>query len=205
MGAVRLQFSEEVQWLAAMQDDPADLTALLRDWSGGDDQALERIMPLVYGQLRAIAEGQMRKERPGHTLQATALVNDLYIRLTEQNGGAWNDRQHFFAFAAMMMRRILTDYAKRTRTQKRGGEAERVPLTDELPWLGNSMEEILDLDAALAALERDDPRKARVLELRVFLGCTAQETAEILEISKATADREWTLAKAWLYRELKRG
>lgn len=187
-----------------MQDDSADLTELLREWGGGDAEALERIMPLVYDQLRAIAEGQMRAERPGHTLQATALVNDLYLRLMQQNGGAWNDRQHFFAFAAMMMRRILTDYAKRTRSLKRGGQAERIPLSDELPWLGNSLEEILDFDAALRSLEQADARKARVLQMRVLLGCTAQETAEILDISKATADRDWTLAKAWLYRELKR-
>lgn len=187
-----------------MPDDLSDLTCLLQEWGRGDPRALDRIMPLVYDQLRAIAEGQMRSERPGHTLQATALVNDLYLRLCEQRGGAWNDRRHFFAFASMMMRRILTDYAKRTHSQKRGGHAERVPLSDELPWLGNSIEEILDLDHALAALERADSRKARVLELRVLLGCSAHETAEILDISKATADREWTLAKAWLYRELKR-
>lgn len=194
-----------VKWQSetAMRDD-ADLTGLLRQWSGGDAEVLERIMPLVYDQLRAIAENQMRFERAGHTLQATALVNDLYLRLIEQHGGHWQNRQHFFAFAAMMMRRILTDYAKRTRSQKRGGAAERIPLSDDLPWLGNSIEEILDLDAALTALEQADARKARVLELRVLLGCTAQETAEILDISKATADREWTLAKAWLFRELKR-
>jgi RNA polymerase sigma factor (TIGR02999 family) len=194
-----------VQWQdTAMLDDSADLTGLLGEWGGGDAAALGRIMPLVYDQLRSIAEGQMRNERAGHTLQATALVNDLYLRLIEQNGGAWNDRQHFFAFAAMMMRRILTDHAKRARRQKRGGAAEHIPLSDELPWLGNSMEEILDLDAALQGLAQADARKARVLELRVLLGSTAQETADIMGISKATADREWTLAKAWLFRELKR-
>lgn len=187
-----------------MPEEPDDFTELLREWGGGEPAALERIMPLAYGQLRAIAANQMRRERHGHTLQATALVNDLYIRLTQQNGGAWRNREHFFAFAAMLMRRILTDYAKRTRSQKRGGAVERAPLTDELPWLGNSIEEVLDLDAALKSLEQADARKARVLELRVLLGCTAEETAEILNISKATADRDWTLAKAWLYRALKR-
>jgi RNA polymerase sigma factor (TIGR02999 family) len=187
-----------------MRDDSPDLTGMLREWGGGDAAALERMMPLIYDQLRAIAEGQMRNERHGHTLQATALVNDLYIRLTEQHGGGWNDRQHFFAFAAMMMRRILTDYAKRGRSQKRGGGMERVPFSDDLPWLGNSREEILGLDDALDALAAADPRKARVVELRVLLGCTAQETSRILEISKATADREWTLAKAWLFRALMR-
>jgi RNA polymerase sigma factor (TIGR02999 family) len=183
--------------------DAADITGLLQDWSGGDTEALARIMPLVYDQLRAIARQQMRGERPGHTLQATALVNDLYLRLTGQTGAVWNDRQHFFAVACLMMRRILTDYAKQNRAQKRGGAAERVPLSEEVPWLGNSREEILDLNTALEALEKADARKARVLELRILLGCGAQEAAEVLNISKATADREWTLAKAWLYRELK--
>jgi RNA polymerase sigma factor (TIGR02999 family) len=187
-----------------MQDEAADLTGLLQDWSGGDSEALARIMPLVYDQLRTIARQQMRGERTGHTLQATALVNDLYLRLTAQKGAVYQDRQHFFAVACLMMRRILTDYAKQHRAQKRGGAAERIPLSEDLPWLGNSREEILDLNNALSALEKEDARKARVLELRILLGCSAEETAEILNISKATADRDWTLAKAWLYRELKR-
>jgi RNA polymerase sigma factor (TIGR02999 family) len=188
-----------------MQDDAGDLTGLLREWSGGDAGALERIMPVAYNQLRAIAAWQMQRERTGHTLQATALVHDLYLRLTEQNGGQWKDRSHFFAFAAMMMRRILTDYAKRTGAEKRGGTRERVPLTEEMPWLGNTGEEVLALDRALDALEKSDARKARVVELRALLGCTAQETAELLDISKATADREFTLAKAWLFREVNGG
>jgi RNA polymerase sigma factor (TIGR02999 family) len=185
-----------------MSDDPCDVTGLLKQWGGGDGQALERIIPLVYAQLRSLAESQLRRERPNHTLQATALVHDLYLRLAEQHGGRWKDRQHFFSFAAMMMRRILTDYARSANREKRGGSLERVPLSDDLPWLRNSSAEILGLDRALDALEQSDPRKVRVLELRVLLGCTAQETAEILGISKATADRDWTLAKAWLYREL---
>jgi RNA polymerase sigma factor (TIGR02999 family) len=186
-----------------MGDDSSEITELLQQWSAGDPRALEQIIPAVYNQLRAIAASQLRGERPSHTLQPTALVHDLYLRLADQHGGQWKDRQHFFSFAAMMMRRILIDYAKRTRSQKRGGALERVPLSDDLPWLGNSREEILDLDAALSALQQVDPRKARVLELRVLLGCTARQTADILEISKATADREWTLAKAWLFRELR--
>jgi RNA polymerase sigma factor (TIGR02999 family) len=185
-----------------MRDGPPDVTELLQQWSTGDPRALEQILPIVYNQLRTIAERQLRGERVGHTLQPTALVHDLYLKLAEQHGGLWKDRQHFFAFAVMMMRRILTDYAKRTRSQKRGGAMERVPLSDDLPWLGNSRDDILGLDRALDALEQADPRKVRVVELRVLLGCTAQEAADLLGISKATADREWTLAKAWLFREL---
>jgi RNA polymerase sigma factor (TIGR02999 family) len=130
-------------------------------------------------------------------------VNELYLRLAKQYGGQWNNRGHFFAFAAMLMRRILTDHAKQVHREKRGGNQERVALSENVPWLGNSSEEILALSLALDGLEREDKRKARVIELRVFLGCTSEETAEVLMISKATADREWTLAKAWLFRELK--
>jgi RNA polymerase sigma factor (TIGR02999 family) len=182
-----------------------DITLFLQQWSAGDPAALEQLLPLIYTQLRAIAENQMRRERDGHTLQPTALVNELYLRLTGQHSAPWKDRAHFFAFAAMMMRRILIDYAKQTLSQKRGGTMDRIPLTEDLPWLGTSPDEILSLDRALDALDRSDPRKARVLELRVLLGCSAAEAAELLQISKATADREWTLAKAWLFRELTRG
>jgi RNA polymerase sigma-70 factor, ECF subfamily len=187
-----------------MPGDIPDVTELLRQWSAGDRHALDEVIPLVYNQLHAIAESQLRGERAGHTLQPTALVNDLYLRLADQHGSQWKDRRHFFSFAAMMMRRILVDYARRTHSQKRGGALERIPLSDDLPWLGTSREEIIGLDGALSNLEQADSRKARVLELRILLGCTAQESADILEISKATADREWTLAKAWLYRELTR-
>lgn len=185
-----------------MADELTDVTELLQQWTAGDRTALEQVIPLVYNQLRSIAEHQLRGEKHSHTLQATALVHDLYLRLSDQHGGQWKDRQHFFSFAAMMMRRILTDHARRTKSAKRGGEFERVPLTHELPWLGTSRDEILALDTALDALNQSNPRKVRVLEFRVLLGCTAQETAELLNISKATADREWTLAKAWLFREL---
>jgi RNA polymerase sigma factor (TIGR02999 family) len=188
-----------------MSEDPQEITAFLQQWGAGDRQALEHVLPLVYHDLRAIAQNQLRRERSEHTLQPTALVNELYLRLAGQRGGQWKDRGHFFAFAAMTMRRILTDYAKQANTQKRGASMLRVPLSDELPWLGNSPEEILALNAALEALEQSDSRKVRVLELRVLLGCTAGECAGLLHISKATADREWTLARAWLFRELTAG
>ena len=183
-------------------DEASDITQLLQQWGAGDPAALREVIPLVYNQLRAIARSQLQRERAAHTLQATALVNELYLRLSSQYRGAWKDRQHFFAVATMMMRRILIDYAKRAHADKRGGSEQRVPLSEEAPWLGNSMEEILALDGALNSLERMDSRKARVFELRVLLGCTAEEAAGILEISKATADREWTLARAWIHREI---
>jgi RNA polymerase sigma factor (TIGR02999 family) len=186
-----------------MSDDP-QITEFLQQWGAGDPQALEQILPLVYDQLRAIAENQMRRERPEHTLQATALVNELYLRLASQQSGQWKDRGHFFAFAAMTMRRILKDYARRTNSDKRGGGCERIPLSDTLSWLGTSPQEILSFDEALSELELSDPRKVRIVELRVLLGCSAREAAETLGISKATADREWTLAKAWLYRQFMR-
>jgi RNA polymerase sigma factor (TIGR02999 family) len=186
-----------------MRDPAFDITGILQQWGTGDPEALEHLIPLVYNELRSIARNQLRRERGAHTLEPTALVNELYLQLCRQHGSHWKDRAHFFCFAAMMMRRILTDYARRTRRVKRGGGMlERVPLSDDLVWLGTSREEILGLDRALDKLEQSDPRKVRAIELRVLLGCTAEETAEILEISKATADREWTLAKAWLYREL---
>src|ERR1035438_7024462 len=186
-----------------MESDPAEITQLLQQWADGDGRALDQMMPMVYRQLRALAQNQMRRERGGHTLQATALVNELYMRLAKQYGGQWNNRGHFFAFAAMLMGRILTDHAKHVHREKRGGSQERVPLSEDVPWLGSSSEEILALSLAMDGLERQDERKARVIELRVFLGCSPEDRARILEISKATADREWTLAKAWLFRELK--
>jgi RNA polymerase sigma-70 factor (ECF subfamily) len=188
-----------------MDDDPTNVTQLLERWRAGDPRALEQVIPLIYGQLRAIARSQLRREPGGHTLQATALVNEFYLRLSRQHGSDWKDREHFYAFASMLMRRILIDYAKHVLRGKRGGKLQRLPLSDDLPWLSTSREEILALDEALSTLQKTDPRKVKVLEFRALLGCTAQETAELLGISKATADREWTLAKAWLYRELTTG
>lgn len=187
-----------------MADTPPDITALLHEWGGGDAQALEKLIPLIYNELRSIARSQLRRERSDHTLAATGLVNELYLQLCRQHGGQWKDREHFFHFAAMMMRRILTDHARRALREKRGGTRERVPLSDELPWLGSSPEEILSLDIALDTLRKADGRKVRILELRVLLGCTAEEAAGVMGISKATADREWALARAWLYREMAR-
>ena len=187
-----------------MGDAAPDITGLLHEWGGGDSSALEQLMPLIYNELRAIARRQLRRERLDHTLAATGLVNELYLQLCQQHGGQWKDRAHFFHCSAMMMRRILTDHARRALREKRGGARERVPLSDELQWLGSSPEEILSLDLALEKLQKLDARKVRVVELRVLLGCTAEEAAELVGISKATADREWSLARAWLYREIAR-
>jgi RNA polymerase sigma factor (TIGR02999 family) len=185
------------------QDLAGEITEVLRGWGLGDPAKLTELMPLVYDQLHALAQAAMSRERPDHTLQPTALVHELYCRLTRQRGGNWKDRNHFYTFAAGMMRRILTDYARYRSAEKRGGDSPRVPLSDQLPWLGNSRDEVLAIDQALSALGRLDPRKAQLIELRVYLGCTAEQAAEAMGISKATADRDWTMAKSWLYRQLK--
>lgn len=187
-----------------MASQRTGVTALLHRWADGDAAALEQLIPLAYDDLRAVARGQLHGERSLRTLQPTALVHEFYLRLFQQRTTDWNDREHFLAFAGMMMRRILTDYARKHRTAKRGGGAERLPISEDVPWLGSSAEEIVALDEALTALERIDARKARIFELRALLGCQSGETAGLLGISKATADREWTLARAWLHREISR-
>ena len=187
-----------------MGDSVPDITGLLNQWGAGDPQALAEVIPLIYNELRAIARNQLRSERAEHTLQPTALLNELYLRLCRQHGGEWKDRASFFRFSATVMRRILTDYARGALREKRGGRAERVPLSTAMRWLGSSPEEILALDLALDTLLESDQRKAEILELRVLLGCTAEEAAGLLGISKATADREWSIARAWLYREMTR-
>jgi len=182
---------------------PADVTVLLRQWSHGDHQALDRLIPLVYEELRRVAHRRLAGERTGHTLQTTALVHEAYGRLAEADL-SWEDRAHFFALAARTMRRILVDYARTRLAAKRGGGAEAVPLdqlTVELS-AGGEDAEILALHEALEALERQDPRKAKVIEAHIFGGLTYEETAAALGISPATVDRDLRMAKAWLAREL---
>ncbi len=181
----------------------AEVTVLLHQWSDGDQHALDRLMPLVYDELRRVAHRRLAGERTGHTLQTTALVHEAYGRLAEADL-SWQDRAHFFALAARTMRRILVDYARSRLAEKRGGGAEAVPLdqlTVELS-AGGEDAEILALHDALEALERQDPRKAQVIEAHIFGGLTYEETAEALGISPATVDRDLRLAKAWLAREL---
>lgn len=183
--------------------DPGEITRLLDDWSGGDRQALERLIPLVYSSLRQIAANCMRGERPEHTLQPTALVHELYFRLLELRQLNFEDRAHFFSFAARLMRRILIDHARSSKAEKRGGsQAVFVPLSEEFHWIAWN-DDARDLDRALDKLSQLDPRKVRLIELRLFLGFSAEEAAEILGISKATADRDFKMSRSWLYRELR--
>ena len=186
-----------------MAEADGEVTQMLEQWRDGDPEVLERLMPLVYGQLHRIAKGYMRHERDDHTLQPTALVNEVYMRLLNQRKITWHDRGHFFTFAARMMRNILKDHARAHLAERRGGPgAIRLPLTDEVAWVGSSSAEILDLNRALDKLEQLDQRKAQLVELRFFLALTMEETAEVLSISLATAERDLKFSRSWLFHEL---
>jgi RNA polymerase sigma factor (TIGR02999 family) len=176
------------------------VTQLLQRWSSGDQEAAERVLPLVYNELRRIASQQLRRERSDHTLQATAIVHEAYLRLDGQEGFHWPSREHFFAFAAHLIRRILVDYARHQKRLKRGGGAEKVTLAEAADLAAVQSVDLLAVDEALAALETIDPRKAAVVELRFFGGLTLEETAAQLGISAETVGREWRRAKAWLYK-----
>jgi RNA polymerase sigma factor (TIGR02999 family) len=178
-----------------------DITGLLHAWSAGDERALAALMPLVYGELHRAAHGYMTRESPDNTLQTTALVNEVYLRLTGTRTVSWNDRAHFFAICATLMRRILTDFARARRSQKRGGAAPHLPLDDVLVS-STPRVDLLDLDAALTSLAEVEARQARVVELRFFGGLSVDETAEVLHVSAETVHRDWRLAKEWLQREL---
>lgn len=180
-----------------------DVTRLLKEWQDGRQDAFERLVPLVYPDLKRIAQGYLRRERQDHTLQATALVHELYFRLCRQREPNWKDRAHFFTFTARIMRMILTDHARRYRRDKRGGEQQRVPMDDQLPWVNLDSAEYLDLDAALDELGRIDERKQRMVEFCHLLGCTTEEAADILQISVATGERDLKFARGWLYRRLR--
>lgn len=188
--------------------ESAEITRLLKAWGRGDSTALDRLTPLVYEQLRRMARSYMRTERPGHTLQATALVNEAYLRLVDARDLDWRDRAHFFAVCARVMRRILVDAARSRAAIKRGGQVERLehsaPMDlDQLPNAGVEMSaQVCALDEALNALERIDPRRAQVIELRFFGGLTVEETGQVLQISPQSVMRDWRLARAWLAREL---
>jgi len=178
------------------------VTRLLRSWNDGDEQALEKLVPLVYSELRRLARGYMRGERQGHTLQTTALINEAFLRLVDWKNVSWQNRAHFFGVSAQLMRRILVDFA-RARRGKRGGDASRVTL-DEALIPAQSGTDVVAVDDALKSLEVMDPRKGRIVELRFFGGLSTEETAEVLKISTRTVEREWSLAQAWLLRELRR-
>ena len=180
---------------------PLNVTGLLYAWSEGDQTALEQLAPIVYEELRRVARRLMARERPGHTLQTTAIVSEAYLRLVDCNRMRWRDRAHFFAVSSQMMRRILVDYARRSNV-KRGRGFERVSLEDAATVGMDRGALFIALDEALNALGQIDPRKARVVELRFFGGLSVEETAEALKVSTVTVMRDWSTAKAWLYREL---
>ncbi len=188
-----------------MTSSPQQVTELLHDWRNGDRQALDELMPLVYEELRRIAHRYMRRERPGQSMQTTALVNEAYLRLVGSAPAEWQDRAHFFAISATVMRHLLVDRARARQYEKRGGGARQVSL-DEAAVVSPAQDlDLLALDEALDKLAEVDERKSRLVELRYFGGLSAEETAEVLGVSEITVKREWLKAKAWLYRELTKG
>ena len=182
-----------------------EVTQLLQAWSDGNAEALDQLVPLVYGELHRLARHYMGGERPGHTLQITELVNEAYVRLVDWKNVRWQNRAHFFGVAAQMMRRILVDFARSRHYAKRGGETRRVSLSEAAGISAERGEDFIALDDALASLTAIDARKGRIVELRFFGGLSVEETAEVLKISSRTVMREWSLAQAWLHRELTRG
>ena len=185
------------------KSSPHEVTQLLQAWSDGNAEALDQLVPLVYGELHRLARHYMRGERPGHTLQITELVNEAYVRLVDWKNVRWQNRAHFFGVAAQMMRRILVDFARSRHYAKRGGETFRVSLSEAAGISAERGEDFIALDDALKSLSAFDARKARIVELRFFGGLTVEETAEVLKVSPRTVMRDWSLAQAWLYRELR--
>jgi RNA polymerase sigma-70 factor (ECF subfamily) len=181
-----------------------EVSGLLRAWSDGDRDALDRLTPIVYAELHRLARGYMKRERPGHSLQATALVNEAYMRLVDYKGMHWQNRAHFFAVSAQLMRRILVEHARR-HNLKRGGNVPHVSLDDAVIVGGDRDADLVLLDEAMNTLAQFDARKAQVVEMRFFGGLSVDETAEVLKVSPVTVMRDWSTAKAWLYRELAGG
>lgn len=185
-----------------MNPPPQEVTQLLVAWGNGDQSACEQLMPIVYQELHRLAHRYMKRESPGHTLQTSALVNEAFVRLVDQQSVRWQNRAHFFGIAAQMMRRILVDYARNRRSAKRGGGAQELFLNEALIVSDQRSAEVIDLHEALERLSEFDPRKGQIVELRFFAGLSIEETAEILNVSPGTVMRDWTLAKAWLHREV---
>jgi RNA polymerase sigma factor (TIGR02999 family) len=188
-----------------MVSSSEDVTALLLALRQGNREAEGRLLDVVYQQLHGIAERYMRREREDHTLQTTALVNEAYLRLVDQKGKSWQNRAHFFAVAAQVMRRILVDYARKHRAQKRGGEQQKLELEGDVAITPERSDELLLLDQALERLKAWDARQSRIVELRFFGGLTNEETAEVLGVAPRTVKRDWQVAKSWLYGEITRG
>jgi RNA polymerase sigma-70 factor, ECF subfamily len=183
---------------------PHEVTGLLNDWTNGDQEALNRLMPLVYDELHRLASRHLRHERIGHTLQTTALVHEAYLKLVDQKKANWQNRVQFFAAAAKVMRHILVDYARSRKAVKRGGDYCRLSLDEALISAEEDDPDLLALDEALNELTAIDPQQSRVVELRVFGGLTVEDTAEALGISPRTVKREWSMAKAWLHRQIRK-
>jgi RNA polymerase sigma factor (TIGR02999 family) len=179
-----------------------NVTELLITWGNGDRAALDRLIPLVYDELRKQAANYLRRERPGHTLQTTALIHEAYLRLVDQRNVHWQNRAHFFGIAAQLMRRILVDHARSRGRSKRGGSQIRVSLDEKLAFTRGRDLDLVALDEALTRLAGLDPQQSRIVELRFFSGLSVEETAAVLGISPATVKRDWSVAKAWLHREI---
>ena len=186
-----------------MEDNSQQITQLLNQWSNGDAEVLDDLMPLVYKELRRQASGYLRRERSNHTLQPTALINEAYLKLIDQRDVKWQNRAHFFAIAAQAMRRILVDYARERQREKRGGAAENLPLEEAFAIVSREKSiDLVALDEALNKLAKFDERQAKVVELRYFSGLSIDETAEVLNVSNVTVRRDWSMAKAWLHQEI---
>jgi RNA polymerase sigma factor (TIGR02999 family) len=182
-----------------------DVTSLLVRWGKGDANAFDELAPIVYDELRKLARTHLRRERPGHTLQSTALVHEAYLRMIDQQNVSWQNRSHFYGIAAQMIRRILVDYARAKNTKKRGEAAPKITFDEAVGAHASEDLDLVALDDALKALAEIDPRQSRIVELRYFAGLSIEDTAEVLRISPATVKRDWTVARAWLKRELVRG
>jgi RNA polymerase sigma-70 factor (ECF subfamily) len=185
-----------------LESDGGQVTRLLKAMHAGDAQAAESLLPLVYSELHRVAKGYMRRERPDHTLQATALINEAYLRLVGEDID-WNSRAHFIGLAANVMRRVLVDYARGRNAEQRGGGLQRVEMQEELAISPEKLDEVEELDAALKKLEMENPRQARVVELRYFGGLSVEQIGGLLEIAPRSVKRDWALARIWLFRELR--
>jgi RNA polymerase sigma factor (TIGR02999 family) len=188
-----------------MELQVGEITQLLARWREGEPDAFEQLVPLVYPHLREVASAYIRREKDPGVMQATSLVHELYLRLRNQRKAEWDDRIHFYTFCAKVMRRILIDHARGQQAHRHGGAVQHIPLSDSLVWVDIGSPELIELDDALNDLARIDATKVQVIELRCFLGYTAEETAELMELSKATVDRHLSFAKAWLYRRMNPG
>ena len=187
-----------------MEPEKGEVTQLLNNMAKGDSGAAEKLLPLVYSELHRLAASYMRRERPDHTLQATALINEAYLRLTKEDG-EWNNREHFIGMAANVMRHVLVDYARSHKAQQRDGGMKRVELKEDLAISPEKVEEVIALDEALTRLERLQPRQGKVVEMRYFGGLSVEQIASLLGVSERSVKRDWSLARIWLFRELGQG